>query len=660
MAIALGIDTGGTYTDAALVEYDTTRVLASAKALTTKHDLAIGIRQAVDRVLTSHPAEVGLVSLSTTLATNAIVEGNGAPIAALLIGYRGRLDGHINLAQELGTARYALIPGGHDTEGEEWEPLDLDAARAAILEHAPHVAAFAISGYFGTRNPSHELAVKRLVAELTGLPVTCGHELTHKLDALRRATTVALNARLIPLLCHLIEAVERTLADKGIVAPLMVVKGDGSLMEASVAKERPIETILSGPAASVVGAQHLAGGEDVVVVDMGGTPTDIAVIRNGRPSLSPKGAEVGRWRTMVEAIDVHTVGLGGDSRVWFDEGRDLRIGPRRVAPISLLAVEFPQIVDVLRRQPLSGKADLAWEFLMLQNGKDAHDGEHPSFEPELMEALSAGPCPLDQVYRIVQHPELYWRYLDRLERQGVLMRAGFTPSDAAHVLGYYSDWDRDAARLAVDLFASRAGQPSEDVCRQVVAQTAQQIAAEVVAKLLADDGIESQADVLARSLIARALRPAEGASIACSLTLRPTLVAIGAPVRTYFPAVADLLHGSLGIPDHTEVANAVGAVAGSVVQRVHILIVPQQEGEVFRVHLPDAVQDFSNLADALVCAREYGERAACEGARRAGAQEIRVQIAQHDHTAPLALGWGDDVYLSTTLEVTAVGRPRLA
>ncbi len=501
MAIALGIDTGGTYTDAALVEYDTTQVLASAKALTTKRDLAIGIRQAVERVLANHPAEVRLVSLSTTLATNAIVEGNGAPIAALLIGYRGRFDERVNLAQELGTSRYAFIPGGHDTEGEEWEPLDLDAARAAILEHAPHVAAFAVSGYFGTRNPSHELAVKRLIADLTGLPVTCGHELTHKLDALRRATTVALNARLIPLLCHLIEAVETTLADKGIVAPLMVVKGDGSLMEAGVAKERPIETILSGPAASVVGAQHLAGGQDVVVVDMGGTTTDIAVIRNGRPSLSPKGAEVGRWRTMVEAIDVHTVGLGGDSRVWLDEGRDLRIGPRRVAPISLLATEYPRIVDALQRQPVGGKADLTWEFLMLQNGKDGHDGEHPSFELELMDALYAGPCPLDQVYRIVQHPELYWRYLDRLERQGVLMRAGFTPSDAAHVLGYYADWDRDAARLAADLFSARAGQSAEKLCQQVVAQTSQRIAEEVVIKLLADDGIEGENEALSHSLV---------------------------------------------------------------------------------------------------------------------------------------------------------------
>ena len=127
----------------------------------------------------------------------------------------------------------------------------------------------------------------------------------------------------------------------GISAPLMVVKGDGSLVRAEWAMQRPIETILSGPAASVVGAWHLAAAAgDVWVVDMGGTTTDIAALREGRPRLNPEGAQVAGWRTMVEAVDVHTVGLGGDSQVRVDGklGPDwLTIGPRRVVPLCLLA-----------------------------------------------------------------------------------------------------------------------------------------------------------------------------------------------------------------------------------------------------------------------------------------------------------------------------------
>ena len=212
------------------------------------------------------------------------------------------------------------------------------------------VEAFAISGYFGVRNPGHELRVRGLVEELTGLPVTCGHELTSKLNAVRRATTVALNAHLILPLRELIASVRRTLDAWAITAPLMVVKGDGSLVRAEWAMQRPIETILSGPAASAVGAWHLAGRRDVWAMDIGGTTTDIARLHDGAPILNPEGAYVGGWQTMVEAVDVHTTGLGGDSYVRLDEERKLVIGPRRVVPLSLLARELGGVAAELRRR----------------------------------------------------------------------------------------------------------------------------------------------------------------------------------------------------------------------------------------------------------------------------------------------------------------------
>lgn len=623
-------------------------------------------------------ADVCLVSLSTTLATNAIVEDQGAPVAVILIGY-GDLFADVNLEQHLGTRRYALIDGGHHANGEEAAPLDLAAARAFIAEQAPHIAGIAVSGYFGTRNPSHELAVKALAHEMTGLPVTCGHELTHRLDALRRATTVALNARLIPLLCDLIRAVEGAMAAHGIEAPLMVVKGDGSLMRADVARERPIETILSGPAASVVGAQHLAmgvgGGNghlagDAVVVDMGGTTTDIAVLSGGRPRLNPAGARVGRWRTMVEAIDVHTVGLGGDSRVWFDEGRELRIGPRRVVPIALLAADHPEVCDVLSRQAEADARDPALgQFLLLQREEWRHDGEHPPFERVLKERLARGPLPLANLREVVQHPRLYARYLDALERSGVVARAGLTPTDAAHVLGLYQEGDVEAARLAAHLVARYDGRTVEALCHDILERTSAGIAAEVVMKCVHDeatlgqdgrDGAEPSVGPLDAHLIARALRPQAGGALGCTLTLEPSLVAIGAPVATYFPRVAALLHGQLRIPGYTEVANAVGAVVGSVVCRAHILVVPHQDEDGYRLHLPDGVIDVESLPEALALAERRGRELVSDAARRAGASEITVGVERHDQSAPVAYGWGDNVFIQSTLTVTATGRPRLA
>lgn len=666
MAVALGIDTGGTYTDAVLVEYETNEILAQAKAPTTRHDLALGIGKAMRRVLAEAAIEwrdVRLVSVSTTLATNAIVEGGGAPACALLIGYEGRVAHGPDLAAELGCERHALIRGGHLSTGEEQAPLDLAAARAAILEHAPHVQAFAVSGYFGTRQPTHELAVRDLVRRLTGLPVTCGHELTHQLDALRRAATVALNARLIPLLGELVAAVRGTMAAQGLEAPLMVVKGDGSLMSAEVAMERPIETILSGPAASVVGARHLAGGRDVVVVDMGGTTTDIAVLREGRPRLNPRGAQVGRWRTMVEAVDVHTVGLGGDSRVWLDEGRAVRVGPRRAVPVSWLAARHPGVVDDLERRmdaPAGEARSAPPELLVLQRPYEPAGAGQPPFAEELRRALEEGPLPMRRVYEMMEHPGLYRRYLDRLEADGLVVRSAFTPTDAAHVLGRFVAWDARAAGLVGRLLARRLDEGLEAFCWRVLRLTTERIARELVAKALQDeDGLEAPAPSV-NALVDRALGATDGHMLRCSLSLRPSLVAVGAPVEVYLPEAAEALHTELTIPPHSEVANAVGAVVGSVVSRVRALVLPQAETDLLRVHLPGEVAEFASLEEALGHAERRGRALAVEGALRSGAGDVEIQVLRSDHTAPVADGWGEDVYVQTTMELTAVGRPVLA
>ena len=254
----LGFDTGGTYTDAVLFDPETGTVLAAAKALTTKHDLAIGLRGALDGVLQGSTDDIALVSMSTTLATNAIVEGQGSPICLLLLGYEPSALDRADLRRALGHDPVCFIAGGHAPTGDEQASLDLVALEAAINRHAANVAAFAVSGYFSVRNASHEIAARELIRRLTGLPVTCGHELTSRLDAPRRALTAALNARLIPQLQQLIRAVETLLAEKGIRAPLMVVKGDGSLVSADFAMTRPVETILSGPAASVVAPETSA------------------------------------------------------------------------------------------------------------------------------------------------------------------------------------------------------------------------------------------------------------------------------------------------------------------------------------------------------------------------------------------------------------------
>jgi len=659
VTIALGIDTGGTYTDAALLDDATGEVLASAKALTTRHDLSIGIGQAMAAVLGEHgapPAQVGLVALSTTLATNAIVEGQGNPACLLLVGYDPALIQQYGFDRELATQDVVYLRGGHDGLGNEVDPLDEAGARAAIRARQDEVEAFAVSGYFGVRNPAHELRVRALVEELTSLPVTCGHELTTRLDSVRRATTAALNARLIPLLRELIATVRRTLDEQGIAAPLMVVKGDGSLVRAEWAMRRPIETILSGPAASVVGAGHLAGRGDVWVVDVGGTTTDIAVLRDGRPRRNPEGAQVGGWRTMVEAVDVRTVGLGGDSQVHLDGDGRLRIGPRRVAPLCLLASEHPAVVEELRRQAAARRRDnLAGRFALTQRRPT---GPLPDSEQALLDYLAAGPRSLAALSGALPYSAMVARQVESLETRRLVLQAGFTPTDALHVLGRFRRWEAEASRLGAELLAAQARLSPGAFCERVVAGVSSQVARELVAKVLSDEDatLAWDREPTAVALLDRALGDAAGSELSCQLRLGRPVVAVGAPVEAYMPAVAQRLHTELVIPRHTEVGNAVGAVVGGVIQQLRVLIRPLDGDQGVRLHLPDGVRDMATVEKGVAYAHQVVPAQLEALARQAGAEQFEMQVTREDRIAPIRAGWGERIYLGTDLTFTAVGR----
>jgi N-methylhydantoinase A/oxoprolinase/acetone carboxylase beta subunit len=670
LPILLGLDTGGTYTDAVL--FDPARadrnggVIAKAKALTTKHDLAIGLTGAVEAILPHLPAERGIadiamVSISTTLATNAIVEKHGAPICLVLIGYDGKALERAGLRNAMGGDPVVMVAGGHKPTGEPQAELDLASLRAAILDHAPKVAAFAVSGYFSVRNPTHEIAARALVHELTGKPVTCGHELTSKLDAPRRALTAALNARLIPQLQQLVQAVEGLMARKGIRAPLMVVKGDGSLIKSGLALTCPVETILSGPAASLVGARHLAGEDDVFVSDMGGTTTDIAMLRGGKPVLNKEGAIVGGWKTMVEAVAVHTYGLGGDSEVRIDDHHGFMVGPRRAVPLSLLATQFPSVLQVLRAQEASEEiVPHRGQFALRQRPLDAGLS---GGQLDLWDKLAGGPAALAD---IVYSPATQ-RHLGRLVDRGLVAVSGFTPSDAAHVLGLQSHWNREAADLGARQFLRRPANPiwkppadHVQLCRDVVEQVVRQSG-----EVILDAAIRETSHIdphhwgqLGRDLVRRSLSPSQPAEalILAELRLNAPLAAIGAPVGSYYPEIAKRLRTRLVIPPHADVSNAVGAVAGGVLQRATATITQPQEG-LFRAHTAKGIRDFDDLEEAArYCSEVLGAEAASM-ANRAGAVEIQVKTERADKVFEQPTGLR--IFIESTIAATAFGRPGL-
>ncbi|GAK56695.1 hydantoinase/oxoprolinase [Candidatus Vecturithrix granuli] len=674
MSIALGIDTGGTYTDAVLIEQPDERVIAHAKALTTYHDLSLGIREAIMSVLagkehTTSPAAIELVGLSTTLATNAIVEGHGGRVCLLLLGYDPDLVQKYGFTQDFVTPDVVYIRGGHNEAGEETEPLDEAAVRAAILARRDRVDAFAISGFFSVRNPAHELRVRTLVEELTkradGLatPVTCGHELTSQLNSIRRATTTVLNARLIPLLRDLIVTVRQTLDTLGIAAPLMIVKGDGSLVRAEWAMQRPIETILSGPAASVVGAWHLAGREDVWVVDVGGTTTDIAQLEGGRPRLNPEGAHVGRWQTMVEAVDIHTIGLGGDSQVTLPDQHasvrtDIVIGPRRVMPLCVLASQYPHVLSELRHQRGNRpRTDVIAAFVLAQRPGGIQLSDRDAL---LLEILKQGPRSLAS---FLNDPRLKFSIVQQvrhLSAHQAILQAGFTPTDALHVLGQFKRWNCEAARLGAELLAEWLDMTPEDFCQQVITEVSERIARELLRKSLSQDlSLPNwEHEPTARILVNLALNKQVSPALECQMRLKSPVVAIGAPVEAYVPQTVQLLHTEGVIPPYAEVANAVGAVVGGVIQRSRVLVhhLEDPDRSVFRFYLPDGYQDFADLEEGITIVKDNFSKRLEILARDAGAAQVEIHVQRQDSYAS-STDQINDLYLKTELCFTAIGRP---
>jgi len=608
-----------------------------------------------------------MVSLSTTLTTNSVVEDLGAPVCVLLPGYTSEQVKQSGLLDILPAQMVVILEGGYDAVGREHRPLDEEGARAAIEKLRDEVSAFAISSMFGTRNSSHENRLKQLVTEITGMPVICGHELASSLGAPRRALTAALNARMVPAIKELINSVQTILERHHIEAPLMLVKGDGSLAGLANAIEKPIGTVLSGPAASVIGACQLSGLENAIIADMGGTTTDIAIVSNGQPELSEDGARIGDWQPMVEAVRVNSIGLGGDSEIRFGGHLGLTVGPRRVVPTSLLAHLFPQVVPRLETQ-LAGMVNArSNRYVMRLENNQAMLNQLGPVELAAWELLGEQPVELEA---IVQEDRQFARALARLKRLGLAIYSGFTPSDAVHVLGINSHWDTHAAELSARIWMRQMrflygygkwdGDDVEAACRQVydlVTTTIQRLLVEVGLNEFDLSGKSARAsgivDTITRMVIGSHHHKGRKPLFNLDFASDYPIVAVGAPAASYYNSVADSMHIGLHLPEHADVANAFGAVMGSVIQRAQITVTQPQHG-IFCLFHGDQPQQYENLEAARAQAQQLVTELARQKALEAGAIDPTVTLKFDDvHVQDEIDG---ELFLESTVIATAIGQ----
>lgn len=665
MAYFLGVDTGGTYTDAVIVDEAADAVIGKAKSLTTRGDLALGIGRAVDAALEGARVaakDVALVSLSTTLATNALVEGQGGRVALVVIGFDPDDLERGGLVEALKGDPVIRIAGGHTHAGTEAAALDLAALEAEVATLGPQVMGFAVAARFATRNPAHEVVARAAIRRITGRAVTCSHELSAQLNGPKRALTAVLNARLIGMIDRLVAACERHLEAVGIHAPLMVVRGDGALISAAMVRERPIDTILSGPAASIVGARWLTGASDALVSDIGGTTTDVALLRDGLPEIDPQGARVGGFRTMVEAVAMRTTGLGGDSEVHLvTEGLTggLRLGPRRLIPVALLAADHGAMVHAALDRALS--ADTAGDF----DGRFAvpMGGQTGGLTPREATVLARITEPMPLAHALTTRLEV--AALERLVARGLVMIAGVTPSDASHMLGRLDAWDGAASEKALRLLGRRRNGAGERFASDpaVLAQaiidqlTAQTVDCLLEAAFDEDPAFAGQdSATLARHSLTKAALGKHRGVIQLTANLGVPVIGLGASAPSYYGAVGERLGCQMILPEHAGVANAIGAVVGQISQRASANITSPSEGR-FTAHLPNGLHSFNDRDAALAATETALTAEATARARLAGAEDLRVTVTRDIREAEVE---GRAMFIEATITVTAAGRPRVA
>ena len=659
MRYGIGIDTGGTYTDAVLYCFDTRAVVAKAKALTDRGNLSRSIDSALHGLPEARFAEVSSVAISTTLATNACVEGKGGRAHLLLVGASEKLLQKVDAARRYGlSAEDVLCVDGRATfDGKAAEQVDWDAVVTAHPDFFREADALCVAAMNAVRNGGiHEIAAQEALSSRFPVPFVRAGELADGLNVFERGATALLNARLLPLIREFMDSVQTQLDQRGIACKYMTVRSDGSLMGQDTALRKPVETILSGPAASVIGAKALAGCPDCLVVDIGGTTTDIAVIQNGRPAATDQ-IEIGGWRTQIRGVSIDTFALGGDSRFWI-KGGSLALDTRRVKPLCALAVEHPEIVghlqalvDLRRQHSLP-----IYEFLQLIR-PDVDERRYNAAENDLIRALRNGPVMLGG-----GAVDLYGLDSERLENEGVILRCGLTPTDILHVTGDFTAFDARAARLAVRYFLHNLQQYDDDeaglraFCADALERFRHQLFRHIAATLLKHSYPEifrGVPDEQFSRYIEHLWKGDDAAGRLCHLALTPQvkLIGIGAPTHAFLPDVAARLGMECIIPADADVANAVGAVVAGVNASVVVAVRPDVEGG-FSLHGPGRSAHFDEYEDALAAAREEAEALAREKGRALGADRVlRVQVETMRHTGHTK--FGDAVDLGTDVIATA-------
>jgi N-methylhydantoinase A len=375
----IGLDVGGTHTDVVLL--GRAGLIRKIKVPTNPSNLFATVLTGLEKITEGiDPAHISRAVLSTTLATNRIVQGQ-IPEVGMIVSAGPGMDPEL-----FRTGRhYHSVAGAIDHRGREVSPIDeSQVLKVADSLEKSGIGYLGVVSKFSVRNPAHEIAIRDLLNDRFER-VFLGHRIAGALNFPRRIATTYLNASVYPVHKDFFEAVVKSLVEKGLSMPIRILKPDGGNMRFDASIDHPAQTILSGPAASVMGSVAFAPKDEAcLVLDVGGTTTDMAVLVDGVPLLDPMGIRIGDHKTLIRSLETVSIGIGGDSAVRVVDGK-INIGPDRLGMAMAYGGPVPTPTDAIFLLGIGeggnpGKAREAIQSVADALGTDLQDAAKRIFE----------------------------------------------------------------------------------------------------------------------------------------------------------------------------------------------------------------------------------------------------------------------------------------
>lgn len=667
MKIGIGIDTGGTCTDAVVYRFENREILATAKTPTTHGELHLGIGAALDGLPRELINQAEVIALSTTLATNACVENKGGRAKLIFFGVskanveRVGKDYGLTVDESIIFMDCKTRPSGDIVEEPDWDYFCKNVH--AWLDDTDAVGV--VEMYARKSGASYEKKAAEIIAREIGIPVVCGYSLFSESNIVKRGASALLNARLIFVIDSFLKVVKKALRDRDIKTPFVIVRSDGSLMTGDFTATRPVETLLCGPVASVMGATELSDERNAMVVDIGGTTTDIAFVKDGSPQRVKTGVRIGSWDTFVKGLFVDTFGLGGDSGVILDpQTEQIALQESKVMPLCMAAEKWPSLLHLLQREEEKKSRINNQQKDIYVALRDISCNDYYTEQEKHIVSLFAEPKSLEMIK--VQTGELLLAsHLERLLFEGAMIRVGLTPTDAMHYKGDFEAYNSDASALGLRIMARMAGTTADELADTIYDAFKRKLYVNIVRVLIEDAfpairsaGIGEQMKTLIDDAYDRAKSGEANEFLRLGFTTPATLIGVGAPTALFLPDVGRLLGAKVVSNKYSSVANALGAVVGNVAAAMSMEIRYQQEADSYTVFGLGRRIVYGTLREAKKAANAIAKDAAREEAILRGADETSLSFKVDEKENVVNTEFGS-IYMGYKVTVTASGKLRL-